>query len=202
MEWNEAGLRDMSKKAPIDAVNAIHKALEGLDEQSQLKALQAAVTLLGISSENIGISQQQPDSGATQAKAGKTALGAHGGKSASAGSAGTASAYFEARGPQGLMEVLAVAARYREVAEGAESHTKEELDAVFRAARRNPPANFYRDLRNAKQQQYFNTGTDIVLSHYGQRYVDALPDRDAARAIVRPRKPVGKKKRKTKAATK
>lgn len=192
----------MSKKAPIDAVNAIHKALEGLDEQSQLKALQAAVTLLGISSENIGISQQQPDSGATQAKAGKTALGAHGGGSASAGSAGTASEYFEARNPQGLMEVLAVAARYREVAEGAETHTKEELDAVFRAARRNPPTNFYRDLKNAKQQQYFNIGTDIVLSHYGQRYVDALPDRDAARAIARPRKPVGKKKRKTKAATK
>jgi hypothetical protein len=188
----------MSKKAPIDAVNAIHQALEGLDSQSQLQALQAAVTLLGTSAESIGISQRQADSDTTHAKTDMTAPSMRG----SGGAIGAASAFFEAKDPQGLMEVLAVAARYRELAEAAEVHTKNELDAVFRAARRNPPTNFHRDLKNAKQQQYFNIGSDIVLSHYGQRHVDALPDRDAARAIARPRKPVGKKKRKSKAAAK
>ena len=45
----------MTKKAPIDAVNVIHKALEHLDLESQLKALRAAVTLLGIMPERIGL---------------------------------------------------------------------------------------------------------------------------------------------------
>ena len=37
-------------------------------------------------------------------------------------------------------------------------------------------------------------GTDNKLSHYGQKYVDALPDRGAAKAL---RKPKGAKKKKT-----
>jgi hypothetical protein len=178
----------MAGKAPIDAVNAIHSALEALDKESHLKELQAAVTLLGITPGSIGLPTQS----------GHTETGEHRGGGGGSGQVGTASEYFKKKDPQGLMEVLAVAARYREVTEKAEIHTKDELDAVFRAARRNAPSNFFRDLRNAKQQQYFNKGSDVVLSHYGQSYVDALPDREAARAIPRPKKHGGSRKKKAK----
>ena len=133
---------------------------------------------------------QLPDPGTRRANAGRS------------GQFGTASEYFRTKNPQGLMEVLAVAARYRELTESADAHTKEQLDAVFRSARRNAPANFSRDLNNAKKQQYFNSGDEIVLSHYGQSYVEALPDREAARAVARPKKAGRTKRRKTKAAGK
>jgi hypothetical protein len=185
----------MAGKAPIDAVNAIHDALENLDKEGQLKALQAAVVLLGITPETIGLTKQTGDTD----RSGKSeSSNTSEQRSGSSGRVGTASEYFKNKDPKGLMEVLAVAARYRELSEKADAHTKEELDAVFRAARRNAPANFARDLMNAKQQQYFNRGTDIVLSHYGQSYVDALPDREAAKAVARPKKRGGPKKKKAK----
>jgi hypothetical protein len=185
----------MPGKAPIDAVNTIHDALENLDKQGQLKALQAAIMLLGITPESIGLTRQTASIDRDSDKSESSGAGEQRSGSGSSGQVGTAAEYFRKKDPQGLMEVLAVAARYRELVESAESHTKEELDAVFRAARRNAPANFARDLKNAKQQQYFNSGTDIVLSHYGQSYVDKLPDREAAKAVTRPKKRGGPKKK-------
>lgn len=192
----------MSGKAPIDAVNAIHDALENLDKEGQLKALQAAVVLLGITPESIGLTNESADAGKDRGKSDASETGKHRRGVGGSGQVGSASEYFRNKDPQGLMEVLAVAARYRELTERAEIHTKEELDAVFRAARRNAPANFSRDLANAKKQQYFNSGDAIVLSHFGQSYVDALPDREAVKAIGRPKKMGGSKKKKSKAANK
>lgn len=181
-------------KAPIDAVNTIHDALQGLEPADQLKALQAAVMLLGISLESTGATAAPRDIGTNASGMGPQSRSAN--QKLPPTGVGTASDYFRTKDPQGLMEVLAVAARYRELTEEAEVHTKEDLDAVFRAARRNASKNFSRDLRNAKKQQYFNSGPDVVLSHYGQSYVDALPDREAARAIPRPKSVSGSKKKK------
>jgi len=148
---------------------------------------------LGITPESVGLPNQSGGDGGGEprhAGAGPVSAG-------SRTSVGTASDYFRKKDPQGLIEALAVAVRYRELTEGADVHTKEQLDAVFKSARRDTPANFSRDVRNGKKQQYFNRGRDLVLSHFGQSYIDALPDREAAKAIARPKKAGGKRKRKT-----
>ena len=103
-----------------------------------------------------------------------------------------ASAYFDSKAPQNKGELLAVAARYRETMLKAESHSKSELKDVIASARRNfDQNNFARDINNAKRQAgFFNLGTgrgDLKLSYYGQQFVDALPDREAAERINRPR---------------
>jgi hypothetical protein len=188
---------EMAGKSPIDAVNAIHKALDGLAVEEQEKALRAVVTLLGINAESVSADKDNADRGSsgsiTKSRGGVTVGRA-------AVQIGTPAEFFRKKDPRGLIEVLAVAARYRELHESAEAHTKDELEGVFRAARRNAPTNFSRDLMNAKQQQYFNSGREIVLSHYGQSYIDALPDREAAKAIPRPKKRGGIRKSKAKAA--
>lgn len=188
----------MAGKAPIDAVNVIHDALENLDRDDQLKALKAAVLLLGITAESVGLVVEKPATSKNNSSGRSTAAAVNNGHDGVTSEVGSAAEFFKAKDPQGLIEVLAVAARFRELNEKVESHTKEDFDSVFRAARRNVPSNFPRDLKNAKKQQYFNSGSDIVLSHYGQNYVDALPDRESARAINRPKKLGGSKKKKTK----
>ncbi|MCZ7597853.1 MAG: hypothetical protein M5U09_09150 [Gammaproteobacteria bacterium] len=72
----------------------------------------------------------------------------------------------------------------------AEASTQGELKEVIKAARRNFDANnFRRDLDNARTKGLFNRGTgkdSAVLSHYGQNYVDALPDREALKRLRNP----------------
>ena len=92
--------------------------------------------------------------------------------------------------PQNKGEILAVAARYRELS-GEDGHSKADLKIVITEAGRNfDDANFARDLNNAKRQAgFFNLGTgrNSRLSYYGKHYVDALPDRQAATALKRPK---------------
>ena len=114
---------------------------------------------------------------------------------------GTPHSFVESKAPANKGELLAVAARYREVQQGAQSHSKADLKKVIGDARRNfDDRNFARDMKNARRQAgFFNLGTGRdanQLSYYGQQYVDALPDRDAASKLRRPR--VGRAKRKSK----
>jgi hypothetical protein len=51
---------------------------------------------------------------------------------------------------------------------------------------------FRRDIGNAKTAKLFNAGKDNILSHHGEAYVDALPDRQAAAAL---RKGKGRRKK-------
>jgi hypothetical protein len=61
-----------------------------------------------------------------------------------------AQTYFDQKNPQSKIEELAVAARYRELKEGVETHEKEDLKRVITSARRNFDVNNYtRDLGNA-----------------------------------------------------
>lgn len=115
-----------------------------------------------------------------------------------------AGAFFDVKAPKNKGETLAVAARFRELIQKGETHTKADLKALITEARRNfDDSNFARDINNAKRQAgYFNLGTGrdaSKLSRYGQRFVDALPDREAASKLQKPkiggnRKTSGKKK--------
>lgn len=115
-----------------------------------------------------------------------------------------AGTYFDAKGPKNKGEELAVAARFREINEGQETHSKADLKKVVTDARRNfDDSNFNRDINNAKRQAgFFNLGTGRdgnKLSYFGQGFVDALPDRDAIAKLKKPkvggnRKKAAKKK--------
>ena len=96
-------------------------------------------------------------------------------------------------------ELLAVAARYREQYKSADHHTAEDFSAFFKDARQNfDKKNFVRDMKNAQHvAKLFNTGGprgQYQLSYYGQQFIDALPDREAARKIKRPGRKKTKKK--------
>jgi hypothetical protein len=118
-----------------------------------------------------------------------------------------ASAFFDAKAPMNKGETLAVAARYREIFEQQESHSKADIKKVITDARRNfDDSRFARDINNAKRQAgFFNLGTtrdSLKLSYYGQQFVDALPDREKALKVKRPKVGGSKKKTANKKATK
>jgi hypothetical protein len=140
--------------------------------------------------------------------AGATPNRAAGSAQATGGGGQTPKSFLDAKDPQNKSEALAVAARFRELVENSESHTKDQLREVFAAARRNfDSSNYSKDIRNARNQSgYFNKSTakgSETLSYYGQNYVDALPDREAAKDIARPKvRPKSKGASKKKAAAK
>ncbi len=110
-------------------------------------------------------------------------------------------AFLNEKDPKNKGEILAVAARYRELSEKVETHSKVDLKKVITASRRNfDDSNFARDINNAKRQAgFFNLGAGrdaSRLSSYGQQYVDALPDRDAASKLRRPKVGSSRKKKK------
>jgi hypothetical protein len=121
------------------------------------------------------------------------------GGGAGAGGQMTAKAYFDEKAPTNKIEELAVAARYREEHAKADTNTKNEIGTVIKDARRNFDAsNFTRDLNNAKRAKLFNLGSGRdahQLSYHGQKYVDALPNREAVKALAGNKKKGGKKKK-------
>lgn len=115
--------------------------------------------------------------------------------------AGDVAAYFRDKNPQNKGEVLAVAARYREQFASAESHQRSDLqDTITRAHRNFDASHFSRDIENAKRQSgFFVLGSSkdgYRLSYYGKEFVDALPNREAADQLQRPK--VRRKKKRTK----
>jgi hypothetical protein len=177
----------MAKSDLASATTEVHALLKNLESAERQRVIQAALTLLG--------DAYIPPTGAGNGHGGGVA-GA-GGHQRGAGAVGSAQQFFELKQPKNKVEELAVAAGYREQSQGLEAHTKEDFAAVIKAARRNFDArNFRRDLSNAKTSGYFNLGSDNSLSYQGQKFVDALPDRDQATA------PKGRGKRKGKTAGK
>ncbi|MDQ4142180.1 MAG: hypothetical protein M3198_00290 [Actinomycetota bacterium] len=162
----------------------LYDLLSPLTPEERAKVVQATLILFGDETPT------QPPRGAGTPPAG----------AASGDPVRDAAAFFEGKAPQNKGEALAVAARFRELVEGQETHTKADLKKVVTDARRNfDDRNFARDLNNAKRQAgFFNLGTGrdaSQLSYYGQQFVDALPDREAAGKIKRPK--VGGRGKKT-----
>lgn len=186
----------MATNKVLDATSKLVAILEPLENVDRQKVIQAAFVLLGVTPSD-AITVVTPAGAAGSAKPGLA------GRSAT-----NEKAFFDLKQPTNKGEELAVAARFREESLGAAESTKEELKAVFSAARRNfDSKNYGRDLNNARTKGLFNRGGErskVVLSHYGQNYVDALPDQEAVKAIRKPKGAGAKKtaKRTAKKTTK
>jgi hypothetical protein len=176
----------MPKARTVDAVRKIVGVLEPMEKQERARVIRAALTLLG---------DEIPDGGGTP-----------GGREAGSPPRSMQlreKEYFDQKNPRTKVDEIAVAARYREERDAATVHTRYDLQSVITAARRNFDAkNFRRDLENARKAGLFTRGTGrdtIILSHYGQRYADAFPDREALKQLHRPktarRRSAGSKKK-------
>lgn len=169
----------MAKSDLASTTTEVHALLKGLESADRQKVIQAALTLLG----DVYVPLTSSGNGHGGGTAGTT------NQPTGIGSTGTAQQFFESKQPKNKVEELAVAARYRELSQGAEGHSKDDFAAVIKAARRNFDSNnFRRDLSNAKTSKYFNLGKANSLSYQGQKFVDALPDREQAAVPSRGRK--------------
>jgi len=158
--------------------NKIYDLLKGVPVEDRQKVIKAAFTLLG---DSISLKEQivefEKDSGLS-------------------GDFKKAKDFFENKDPKSKIEEIAVACRFRELSSNEHVHTKEQIAKVFDVARRNfDSSNFKRDLDNSKTKGLITKGSEIKLSYIGQKYVDALPDREEIKKL---RKPRGKKSSKKK----
>jgi len=109
--------------------------------------------------------------------------------------------YFSEKAPKSKVDELAVAARFREISNYGEAHTRDELKAIIKEARRNfDDANFPATISNATHsKKLFLVGGEkgtYQLSYIGKQYVDALPDKVKIKAT----KNGGKRKKKVRKA--
>lgn len=174
----------MSKISSSEALSKIIELLHPLEEGERTRVVRAVRTFFGEASEDGG-----PEKGARDRAA---ASGNVLDRQPPRGPTGGAKAYFDQKQPKSKIEELAVAARFREEAESADSSTLEELRVVFGNARRTFDAhNFRRDLDNARTKGLFMRGTgrnSVQLSSYGQSLIDTLPNREKVKDIARPKK--------------
>jgi hypothetical protein len=100
----------------------------------------------------------------------------------------TARAFLDAKDPRQKVEVFATAARFHELQNNGAGATKEDLQRIIQTEGRRAfdARNFARDMGNAQAAKLFNRTSQAgvyTLSHVGQNYVDALPDRSRAAEI-------------------
>ncbi len=177
----------MSKKSIADASSVLYQLLEPFDPSERARIVQGTLTLLG-------------ELAAESTSQGQSSAGTAGAQTHSASGKGVRE-YFDIKKPNNKIEELATVARFREQAQNGEASTKEDFKKIIGAARRNfDNANFARDINNARNKGFFNKGgsakTGYTLSYYGQNYIDALPDRDAAKKIQRPKRAGARKGKK------
>jgi len=157
-----------------DVLSKIIAELKKLDELERRRVMSAAHVYFGT---------ETPQSAGTVAPS----MGTSGGHTPPRRPAGGAAAFFDQKQPKTKLEELAVAAKYREDTEDAQTSNQEQLRAVFGEARRHfDVGNFRRDIENAKVRGLFlRSGgrNEFQLSSDGQKVVDALPDRKAASAL-------------------
>ena len=187
----------MAKNKIMEATGKIVAILDSFNSEERVRVIQAALTVLG----------EDPFPGSVASGSDGDARPRQVAGLENGAGAVSAKTYFKSKEPKFKGEELATAARYREQHTEAEASTKNDLKAVFKDARRNFDANnFLKDLNNARTKGLFNKGTgkdSAVLSHYGQNYVDAMPDRDAMKKLRKPkrasapRKKASKKTRRT-----
>ena len=177
----------MAKPAAVTVVTKLVALLTPLDAAERTRVIDATLVLLGEQPRGDHQPQGGGGGGAGAARGGTGDVTVRQGEQA----------FFNAKKPKTKGEELAVAARFRELRSGTTSSTGAELQSTITTARRSLDLkNFRRDLDNARRAAgLFASGTGkdaIVLSAYGQRYVDALPNREALKELERD----GRKKRK------
>jgi len=170
------------KEPTAQVMNRLVAVLKPLSEEGRGRAIQAAMSLLG-GTVMAAVGHQGGGAGGV---AGLPGLGGGGIRPPAQGEQG----YFSTKDPKNKMEELAVSARYREEYANATSSTKAELETVFGKARKTfDSKHFRRDMENARRAGFFTREgkrDTFTLHDYGQRYVDALPDRENAKGFIRP----------------
>lgn len=111
------------------------------------------------------------------------------------------SEFMEYKSPKNKVEQFAVAARFRELKEGATSSMRDDFEAIFNACRIDFERDkFSDDMKHGKEAGLFNINGSMAdgftLSNYGQKVVDLLPDRDAIKALMISKSSKPKKTRK------
>ena len=95
--------------------------------------------------------------------------------------------FFDEKAPESKLEEVAVASRFIELSTSTDHVTKDDIKDAMLAARRNfDSKNFNRDMNNAKSKGLFNKSEQpgvFTLSYHGQKYVDALPNREALKQL-------------------
>jgi hypothetical protein len=166
-------------KADISSTpQKLFKLLKDLTSEERQRAITATLILFG--------EAHTPPAGVGSGGAAGTPTPLGGGGT---GGTMTARQFFDQKQPKGRSEELAVAVRYLEQHREVGSPTKEQISEVITNAKRNfDSLHFSRDMGNARTARLFNPGKLIQLSHTGDRYVDALPDREAAAALKKGQK--------------
>ncbi len=173
----------MAKESVAQIPSKLYELLSPLTAEERARVVKATLVLFG---DDIPVGESVAQGKQGFASAVKTS-----------GPVSDVAKFVNEKDPQNKGELLAVAARYRELVEQQESHSKADLKAVVTGAHRNfDDRNFARDMNNARRQAGFfilGSGRDASkLSYYGKQYIDALPDRAAASKISRPK--IGGKK--------
>ncbi len=181
----------MAKKSAADTSAKLFKLLEPLSSEERIRVVRGTLTLLGEDNVSDVGGRGESDGGGQSLVRGGKAQGARG--------------FFEQKDPKTKIEELAIAARYRETTANARTHTRQALEKVFGEARRNFDSRYFaRDLDNARTAGFFNKGgsatAGYTLSYHGQNYVDALPDREAAKLLRKPKRSSGRGKKRANAA--
>lgn len=166
-----------------DVAFQIYKILQNLEPEDRVRIIRSTVVLLGDENSHA----HQTHKGAEQPKGEEAHIGKHAENNAHE----TPQKYLNHKDPSNRGELLAVVARYLEKSSKKTSCTRAEIKQVILDARRNfDDTNFLRDIKNATYQAgLFNKGGaagEYTLSYFGQEFTDALPDRQAAKAIKRP----------------
>ncbi len=156
----------MATNEIVKATTGIVSLLESLESEERNRAISAALTLLGES--------QVPAAAPPASGLGGSGVGRSTSASASASEGkdeiGSHKQFFASKVPKNKGEEIAVAARYRELKDGASVSTKDEIKAVINGARRNFDANNYmRDLNNARTKGLFNRKPATDCLHAARR---------------------------------
>lgn len=167
----------MAKKSVADVAKEVYQLLEPLKDEERKRVIGAVLALFGQSEV------EPPPTGGDINKSPQQ--------------------YFDKKDPCTKIEILAVAARLRELGNKGHQHQKGDFRSILKDARRSfDEHNFSTDIQNAKLKGLFIKGKDHHLSSYGQQYVDALPDREKVKNLRAPTKKRGKKAKKKKAKAK
>lgn len=197
-----------AKKTVSEISNEIYELLAPLKDDERARILTSVCALLG--------DARPAGSGGGGSGGGRGGGDAGGGDGGGGGGAGTdqelarrgARAYFQHKKPKGKNEEFAVAARFHELTTNSPTTTKAEFQRIIADEARGSfhSRNFGRDIDNARKAKFFNSGGSdkggYTLHAIGLDYVDALPDREAAKVIKKgaKKKPARRSKAKGKAA--
>jgi hypothetical protein len=189
----------MTKTSMADTSTKLYDLLKSLSPDERKRAISATLLLLGDDAIDLGGLQSR------EVRTPPERTGTDQQKSSGEPTADglTAKQFFESKQPEGRLltkiEELAIAGHFRELSGQGDTNSRDELRSVVRDARRNfDIRHFRRDIDNAKKAGLFNRGADNTLSHYGQNYVDALPDPEKLKALRLPgAKRRGKKRSKS-----